>query len=132
MSFQEILEQRENAKLAEKLAQIEATYGNDPVFTETFEAAIDLVKEANFDATPSDQLDLAFDLTCDHLNGMTDTTKVASDEIEDARAWGELCAQAAFEAGVTSEDVAKIASDEEGDLFGRMLAVAVSKRLQAE
>ncbi len=137
MSLADIRAQREEQQFNEKLASIEEAYAGDAAFEQTFEAAVDmLAKEAGLDLSPIEKLDLAHDLACEHLNQVLAAEKTAeadeSDEVKNARDWGRLCAQVAHEAGVTSEDVAKLASDEEQDLFGRVIAIAAAKRCQAE
>lgn len=123
---------REEAALNVKIASVREALGDDPVVIETLDRAIDIVKEAGV-TNPEEQLDIATQLTIDHL-GLNKTAEEApaanaDDDAECAAAAeaGIDAARAAFEAGVTTDDLNKIASAEEMDLFGRLLAHVVTR-----
>lgn len=118
----EIRADREEQVFQTKLAAVQEHLGDDPVVVATLDRAIDIVKEAGV-TDRSEILDLATQMTIDHLSGDgEETEKVASDDIEAAFDAGTVCAEVAFAAGVTTDDIEKIASDEEAEAFGRILA----------
>ena len=122
-TLSEIRAAREEAALQTKLAAVQETLGDDPVVVETLDRAIDIVKEAGV-ANPEEVLDIATQMTIDRLG--LDKQAAADDATDEdvaiATEAGVDAARAAHAAGVTCDDVAKIASAEEEDLFGRMLA----------
>ena len=126
MGLQDIVRQREQAQLEEKLAALKAEFGNDENFAEALGDALDFIESEKLAGTSVEKLDLATQLAVDAVTG---ATKVAAEDtdVANAIAWGEACAKLAFDAGVTTADVEAIASDEEGALFGEMLAVAAAK-----
>jgi len=121
-SLSEILEDRKEAEVIEKIAAVEQTLGDHPEVVETFDAALDLVKEAGIDDT-SEAIDVAYALTLEHLGFTKTAEEVEMEKV--AEDLGQVAAQVAAAAGVTLDDLEKIASDEEAELFGRALAQAV-------
>lgn len=121
-TLSQILADRQEAALSVKIASVREHLGDDPVVVETLDRALDIVKEAGVE-DPEQALDLATQMTIDHL-GLDKTAGAGDgdDECSAAAAAGVDAARAAFKAGVTTDDVAKIASAEEMDLFGRLLA----------
>lgn len=125
----EIRAEREEAALVTKIASVQTALGDDPVVIETLDRAIDLVKEAGV-TNPEEILDIATQMTIDHLKlGQEAVEKVAADELAAAEEAGVEAARTAFEAGVTTEDLAKLAEDESA-AFGEALAFAVAIRAQ--
>jgi hypothetical protein len=121
-SLSDIIEERNEAVILEKIAAVEETLGDHPAVVETFDAALDLVKEAGIEDT-SEAIDVAYALTLEHL-GLTKTAEEVEME-KVAEELGQVAAHVAAAAGVTLGDLEKIASDEEAELFGRALAQAV-------
>lgn len=119
---------REEAALNVKIASVREALGDHPVVIETLDRAIDIVKEAGV-LNPEEQLDIATQMTIDHL-GLNKTAEAASGDDAECAAAAEAgidAARAAFAAGVTTDDLNKIASAEEMDLFGRLLAHVVAR-----
>ena len=129
-SLTEIKMERQNEKLAEKLASLQEHFGDDATFLATLDKAVDLVKEAGVTNDPCDQIDLAVSLTVDHLNGATKEAS-ADESVLDLEACAYAAAEIAFNAGVTCEDVEKL-GEADGELFGRMLAAQLSIELENE
>jgi len=125
MSLARINAAREQNEINEKLAELENTFGNDPVFLSTLDAALEIVTN-EVDASPLEHLKIATDLTLDQLN-----LAESDEDVEFAVKCAEEAAIAAFDAGVTIEDVEAL--DAAGaDAFGRMLASVVGPQLGQE
>lgn len=123
----EVRAELEEQNFQNKLASVQEHLGDDPFVVETLDRAIDIVKEAGL-TDRNEILDMAVQMTVDYLTGADGVEKLASDEeIEDAFVLGMECADVAFAAGVTVEDMSKIASAEEADAFGRLIGQAYAR-----
>ena len=126
-SLSEIYAARQDEEVMDKLASVAEAFGDNPEMVELFDSALEVVKEAGFE-DPSDQIDAAVELTLSYLDEL-EMDKEAGAE-DDELDLGLLAAEAAAEAGVTIEDIEKIASDEEAEDFGRLLARCVVDNLE--
>lgn len=126
-SLSDIYAARQDEEVMDKLASVAETFGDDPEMVELFDSALEVVKEAGFE-DPSEQIDAAVELTLSYLDEV-ELEKEAGAE-DDELDLGLLAAEAAAEAGVTIEDIEKIASDEEAEDFGRLLAHRVAEMLE--
>lgn len=124
-TMQEVRAEREEQVLQTKLASVQEAFGDNQEVLETLSHAIDLVKEAGVE-DPCEALDIACQLVVDHYSSQEGTEKVASSEdLEVAFNTGIECAEIAHGLGITLDEIEKIASEEEADAFGRMLAQAL-------
>lgn len=126
-SLSDIYAARQDEEVMDKLASVAEAFGDDPEMVELFDSALEVVKEAGFE-DPSEQIDAAVELTLSYLDEV-ELEKEAGAE-DDELDLGLLAAEAAAEAGVTIEDIEKIASDEEAEDFGRLLAHRVAEMLE--
>jgi len=127
-SLSEIYAARQQEELMDKLASVAEVLGDDPEIVEAFDVALDLVKEAGVE-DEGDQIDAAFELLVDELSDDEDEFDKEA-EAEEAYELGLIAAEVAADAGVDLEDLEKIASDEEAEDLGRMLAHAVFEELE--
>ena len=127
-SLSEIYAARQQEELMDKLASVAEVLGDDPEIVEAFDVALDLVKEAGVE-DEGDQIDAAFELLVDELSDDEDEFDKEA-EAEEAYELGLLAAESAADAGVDLEDLEKIASDEEAEDLGRVLAHAVFEELE--
>lgn len=127
-SLSEIYAARQQEELMDKLASVAEVLGDDPEIVEAFDVALELVKEAGIE-DEGDQIDAAFELLVDELSDDEDEFDKEA-EAEEAYELGLLAAEVAADAGVDLEDLEKIASDEEAEDLGRMLAHAVFEELE--
>lgn len=127
-SFKEALAHREAQRWNEKIASIGEALGDDQEAVQIFDAAIDMVKEAGY-TDPNQIVDGALELTVAALSDGGE--KVAHASEVDYEALGYAAAKVANFAGITSDDIMKIASDEESEALGRLLAHCVYTELQA-
>jgi len=127
-SLSEIYAARQQEELMDKLASVAEVLGDDPEIVEAFDVALELVKEAGIE-DEGDQIDAAFELLVDELSDDEDEFDKEA-EAEEAYELGLLAAEIAADAGVDLEDLEKIASDEEAEDLGRMLAHAVFEELE--
>lgn len=125
-SLSEIYAARQDEEVMDKLASVAEAFGDDPEMVELFDSALEVVKEAGFE-DPSEQIDAAVELTLSYLDELEMGKEAGADDELDL---GLLAAEAAAEAGVTIEDIEKIASDEEAEDFGRLLAHRVAEMLE--
>lgn len=124
-SFKEALAERENARWETKIASVQEALGDDEVAISIFDRAVDMVKDAGV-TDPYQVIDDAIDLTVAALTDEGSSEKVAEEAPAiDFGALGSAAAQVAHAAGITSEDVEKIASDDENEALGRLLAHCV-------
>lgn len=129
-TLSQVRAEREEAVVMQKLAAVQEALGDDPQVVSTLDRALDIVKEAGV-TDVGEQLDLATKMTIDHLglvegDESSGNEKTASAEDIDAGFQaGVDCAEVAFAAGVTLEDIEKVASEEEADALGRFLAHAL-------
>lgn len=128
MTLREIYEARQEEALMDKLASVADAVGDNPEFVEALDSALDVVKEAGV-TDPEEQLDAAVELAVAYLSDEDDgfDKEAAAEEAYDL---GKFAAFVAAEAGVTEYDLAKIASDEEAEAFGRALAHACVEALE--
>lgn len=127
-SLSEIYAARQQEELMDKLASVAEVLGDDPEIVEAFDVALELVKEAGIE-DEGDQIDAAFELLVDELSDDEDEFDKEA-EAEEAYELGLIAAEIAADAGVDLEDLEKIASDEEAEDLGRMLAHAVFEELE--
>lgn len=134
MSLIQLRADREAALVNTKLAAVSEAFEGHEQAIDLFDRAIDIVKEAGVES-PSETIDIAAEMVCTVLGigaDEPDTKEAAaaddaSDEaLAEARELGEAAALIAFRAGVTSEDVEKLAEDE-SVRFGRALGAAYRK-----
>lgn len=139
-SLKDALQARNDTRYQEKIAALEDVFSEDARALEVFDAAIDLVKEAG--VTDRFQLiDDAIELTmlaldkeaaadadaeapADETAGEEKTASIDYSEL------GAAAAQVAHAAGITSDEVEKLASDDENEALGRLLAHCVWAELQ--
>jgi len=126
-SLSDIYAARQDEEVMDKLASVAEAFGDDPEMVELFDSALEVVKEAGFE-DPSEQIDAAVELTLSYLDELELEKEAGADDEE--LDLGLLAAEAAAEAGVTIEDIEKIASDEEAEDFGRLLAHRVAEMLE--
>jgi hypothetical protein len=134
----EIRQAREEAALMAKIAAVEETLGDDPRVVELFDHACDLVKEAGVD-NAEEIVDIATQIVIDTLSTSETpaeeveeaTEKVAESEDASAYEVGKHVAQIAHAAGITREELEKVASADEARKLGFALG-AVAMKLAAE
>lgn len=126
-SLSDIYAARQDEEVMDKLASVAEAFGDDPEMVELFDSALEVVKEAGFE-DPSEQIDAAVELTLSYLDEVELEKEAGAEDGE--LDLGLLAAEAAAEAGVTIEDIEKIASDEEAEDFGRLLAHRVAEMLE--
>jgi hypothetical protein len=141
----EIVARLDEQEFEVKLAAIEKAYEGDELRTQLFDEAIDLLKQAEVDGevapmTDSGMLSAAAQLVEDHIAAHSepaeeeDPEKTASaqegeeeEELskeaqEELYELGALASGALELAGITEEDLEKVASEEESEQLGRLAA----------
>ena len=127
-SLSDIYAARQDEEVMDKLASVAEVFGDDPELVELFDSALEVVKEAGYE-DPSDQIDAAFELAVSYLED-DDFDKEAGLDSDEVVELGLLAAEVAADAGVDLEDIEKIASFEEAEDFGRLLAHRVIEALE--
>lgn len=133
-TFKEALAAREDQRWEAKLASVEEAFAGDSEALTVFNAAVDMVKEAGV-TDPYQVIDDAIELTIaayadDGTAGKTVEASATESDSIDYNALGMVAAQVANAAGITSDEVEKIASDDENEALGRLLAHCVLAELQ--
>lgn len=131
-TLSEIVAGRKEAVILEKIAAVEEQLGSDPAVVEAFSTALDVVKEAGY-TDPSEAIDRAFALVLQHFDIEKTAEEKQADEMQKiAEELGVVAAQVAAAAGITIEDLEKIGSPEEAELFGRTLAQATHRVIEGK
>lgn len=121
-----------------KLAAIESAYEGDELRQQLLDDAVDLLKQAEAEGevapmTDSGMLSAAAQLVEDHIaantegDGSEKTAGVEGEELskeaaEELAELGDLAAEALKVAGISEEDLEKVASEEESEQLGRLAA----------
>lgn len=131
-----------------KLAAIEQAYEGDELRQQLLDEAVDLLKqaEANGEVNPmtdSGMLSAAAQLVEDHIAayaegdgeektaGAYDEDELSEEEAEELYKLGSLASEALEFAGITEDDLEKVASEEESEQLGR-LAASILNELAAQ
>ncbi len=136
----DIVQALDQQEFSVKLAAIESAYENDELRQQLLDEAVDLLKQAEVEGevapmTDSGMLSAAAQLVEDHIAANTEDddpektagTGGAEEELskeaaEELSELGNLAAEALKVAGITEEDLEKVASEEESEQLGRLAA----------
>ena len=134
----DIVQSLDQQEFAVKLAAIEAAYEGDEVRMQLLDEAVDLLKQAEAvgevqPMSDSGMLSAAAQVVEDHIAANTEpegsekTAEAEGEELskeaqEELYELGNLASEALKYAGISEEDLEKVASEEESEELGRLAA----------